>query len=309
MELRQLRYAVALGETLNFRQAAQREFITPSALSQQIARLEAELGLKLFERSSHHVELTAAGQIVIAGGADILSRTQRLSDELAAHRAGRKTVLRVGVYAEAAAELTPRILTAAQRELSDALIEIRELNAENRIQAVLDGDVDVVLTTLPVNHDEILREPLFVQPRYALVPDEHPLAQRSVLSVAELDGEPMVLSPDGRGGWGALWEGEDGRSLVGEPVGSCRTVVEAQAAVALRGAILTVPASTVRFSPHPGITAVPMPDAPPCVLSIVTRKHNRAPDVDVFCDVARQVAAEQLECVPDAWLPDAESLA
>src|SRR5580692_1407586 len=96
MELRQLRYFVTLAEELHFGRAAEREHIVQSALSQQVQRLERELGVRLLERSTHHVALTASGAVLLVEARQILAHADRAA-QAARNAAGTVTPLRVGI--------------------------------------------------------------------------------------------------------------------------------------------------------------------------------------------------------------------
>jgi DNA-binding transcriptional LysR family regulator len=112
MELRQLRYFVTLAEELHFGRAAEREHIVQSALSQQVQRLERELGVRLLERSTHHVSLTAAGAVFLAEARQILAHVDRAA--AAARRAtGAAAPLRVGII-DASYDSMPQILHDVQ---------------------------------------------------------------------------------------------------------------------------------------------------------------------------------------------------
>src|ERR1017187_1774761 len=108
MELRQLRYFVTLSEELHFGRAAAREHIVQSALSQQVQRLERELGVALFERSTHHVSLTAAGVVFLVEARQILAHVGRAA-EIARSAMGAAPTLRVGII-DASYDSMPQIL-------------------------------------------------------------------------------------------------------------------------------------------------------------------------------------------------------
>ena len=112
MELRQLRYFVVLAQELHFGRAAAREHIVQSALSQQVQRLERELGVRLLERSTHHVALTAAGAAFLAEAQQILAHVDRAAD-VARSATGASPALRVGII-DASYDSMPQILHEAQ---------------------------------------------------------------------------------------------------------------------------------------------------------------------------------------------------
>jgi DNA-binding transcriptional LysR family regulator len=120
MELRQLRYFVTLAEELHFGRAAAREHIVQSALSQQVQRLERELGVRLLERSTHHVALTAAGAAFLAEARQILTHVDRAT-EIARSATDASPALRVGII-DASYDSMPQILHEVQARYSDLVI-------------------------------------------------------------------------------------------------------------------------------------------------------------------------------------------
>jgi DNA-binding transcriptional LysR family regulator len=304
MELRQLRYAVALGETLHFGRAAQRLYITQSALSQQIARLERELGTPLFDRSSHHVRLTPAGEVLVQRARELLADVDRVHADVLGAAAGQTGTLCVGVFAEAAAELTPLILDGATQALPGVRLVVRELSMTDQVRALLDGDVDVALLHPPVDTPEVHVDVLFEEPRVALVRSDHPLASAQTASVSDLLDEPFALAaPGAPDAWRSFWSVDDDRGGPGRAGAEVTSVWEAMLAVAHLGAVDTFPTSALRAFRYPGITPVPLEDASYAAVGVATRAGESHPAVLAFAAVARRVAAEHIDRVPLAVAP------
>jgi DNA-binding transcriptional LysR family regulator len=141
MELRQLRYFVALSEELHFGRAAAREHIVQSALSQQVQRLERELGVGLFERSTHHVSLTAAGVVFLVEARQILAHVGR-SAEIARSATGASVTLRVGII-DASYDSMPQILHEVQACCPGLVIHQVEAGVPEQYQQLVDGRLDV----------------------------------------------------------------------------------------------------------------------------------------------------------------------
>jgi DNA-binding transcriptional LysR family regulator len=304
MELRGLRYAVALSETLHFGRAAERQFITQSALSQQIARLERELGTALFERSSHGVRLTRAGEVFVERARALLADADALHAEVLRAAAGFSGTLRVGLFGEAAAELTPLILDGVTAALPETRLAVRELTMTDQVRALLDGEVDVAILRPPVDTPEVEVEILFEEPRVAMVRSDHPLAPARTARVADLLDEPFALAaPGAPDAWRSFWSVDADRGAPSRAGAEVRSVSEALLAVAHLGAVDTFPASAARRFPYPGVTPVPLEDASSAAVGVATRVGETDPAVRAFGAVARRVAAEHLDRVPLAVAP------
>ncbi|HEX3306633.1 MAG TPA: LysR family transcriptional regulator, partial [Streptosporangiaceae bacterium] len=141
MELRQLRYFVTLAEELHFGRAAEREHIVQSALSQQVQRLERELGVRLLERSTHHVSLTAAGAVFLVEARQILAHVDRAAG-VARRATGAAAPLRVGII-DASYVSMPQILHQVQARYPGLVIHQVEASVPGQYQQLIDGRLDV----------------------------------------------------------------------------------------------------------------------------------------------------------------------
>jgi DNA-binding transcriptional LysR family regulator len=196
MELRQLRYFVTLAEELHFGRAAEREHIVQSALSQQVQRLERELRVRLLERSTHHVALTAAGAVFLVEARQILAHVGRAADA-ARNTAAAAAPLRVGII-DSSYDSMPQILHEVQARYPGLVIHQVEASVPEQYQRLIDGRLDVgvgraALAPPPVASLLFRRDPLGV-----LVPDAHPFAALDEVSVAALAREPLLLAADAR---------------------------------------------------------------------------------------------------------------
>src|SRR6201994_6206 len=140
MELRQLRYFVTLAEELHFGRAAEREHIVQSALSQQVQRLERELGVRLLERSTHHVSLTAAGAVFLVEARQILAHVDRAAG-VARRAEGAAAALRVGIIASRY-DSRPQIRDAVQARSPGRVIHQVEASGPGQYQQLIDGRLD-----------------------------------------------------------------------------------------------------------------------------------------------------------------------
>jgi LysR family hydrogen peroxide-inducible transcriptional activator len=191
MEMHQLRYFVRLAEVGNFTQAAEDCAVSQPSLSQAIAKLERELGIPLVERLSRGLRLTEAGRRFLPRAEQILrlaDEAQRVVAEEA--EAGR---LVIGAIPTVAPYLLPRALTAFQRALPRARVEVVELPTQDLLERLTAGELDLALLALPIAADALVVESLFREELLALLPARHPLATRPTLTLRDLASEPFVL--------------------------------------------------------------------------------------------------------------------
>jgi DNA-binding transcriptional LysR family regulator len=196
MELRQLRYFATLAEELHFGRAAAREHIVQSALSQQVQRLERELDVVLLDRTTHHVELTAAGSAFLIEARQILAQVDRAA--AAAQRAASLApVLRVGVV-DASYDSMPQILREVQERYPELEIHQVEAGVPEQFRLLEDGRLDVGIGRASLAPPEIASELFRLDPLGVLVPEGHPLAALPGVPVATLAAEPLLLAKEQR---------------------------------------------------------------------------------------------------------------
>ncbi len=195
MELRHLRYFTAVAEELHFGRAAARLHIAQSPLSQQIRRLEAELGVALFDRSRRSVQLTAAGRLLQEQATPLLAQADRLEQTMRDAAGGRVGALTVGFVGSATYSTLPTIVRA--HRLAHPRVEVRlvELTTGPQIEALTSGQIDIGLVRPPVRSDAVEVTPLVEEQLVAALPDSHPLASRDVVDVRDLADQPFVSFP------------------------------------------------------------------------------------------------------------------
>jgi DNA-binding transcriptional LysR family regulator len=196
LEFRQLRFFVTLAEELHFGRAAAREHIAQSALSLQIQRLERELGVRLLDRSTHHVALTPAGAAFLPDARQILASARRAV--AAARQAGDPApVLQVGIV-DAGYNSMPQILRAVQERFPKLEIHQVEAGVPDQFTFLADGRIDVGFGRASHAPGYVASELVRLDPLGVLLADGHPFAALPSVPVAKLAAEPLLLSPDGR---------------------------------------------------------------------------------------------------------------
>jgi DNA-binding transcriptional LysR family regulator len=301
MEIRQLRYAVQLAETLHFGQAAEREFIAQSAFSLQIGRLERELGTLLFERAHHRVALTPAGSAFVARARRMLDDLELASVEASKLGEENAEVLRVGIFGEAAGELTHLIFSAFAEAHSRVRLEFTELSMVNQLEALKSGRVDVAILRSPIFDSSIDMEPMFCEPRVAVVPASHPLADAETLCIADLVDQKFAVAAEGApAGWASYWSFDDLRGEPSRIAASVHSINESLATVAYAGAVDTFPGTASRMFPHPGVRYIPLMDAEQSTLCLTTVHGDRRPQLQALSGIIKTVVDSDLSLVPGA---------
>lgn len=202
MELRHLRYFVAVAEELHFGRAAEKLRIAQPPLSQQIKQLEEQLQVVLFDRSSRRVRLTAAGTAFLARARSILETSERAIIE--ARRAGRGETgsLTIGFMSAAMLDQFPPLLRRFRQAHSDVDIEFRQMPSNEQVQAVIGDDLDVGFVDLSsqsglvMGNAPTLRIELFARETLvAALPPDHPLADRQEISLRDLAEDRFIMLP------------------------------------------------------------------------------------------------------------------
>jgi DNA-binding transcriptional LysR family regulator len=196
MELRQLRYFVTLAEELHFGRAAEREHIVQSALSQQVQRLERELGIRLLERSTHHVGLTPAGVVFLVEARQILTHVDRAA-KAARSAVGASAPLRVGII-DSSYDSMPQILHEVQAHYPGLVIHQVEVGVPEQYQQLIDGRLDVGIGRAALAPPQIASLLFRQDPLGVLVPAGHRFAGLAGIPAAVLAQEPLLLSEEAR---------------------------------------------------------------------------------------------------------------
>jgi len=194
MELRHLRYFVAVAQHLNYSEASRRLHVAQPAISQTILDLEKEMGVKLLLRTNRSVQLTAGGGIFLREAEDILRRAgeaRRLAQRAARGEVGS---LGIGFFGTAAAPILPSLVQAYRRKLPDVELQLYELNPDQQLDAFDDGRIQLGFSRpLPANRrEEFEEEVVYIDQLVIALSETHPLAKQRVIRLKSLAGEPFV---------------------------------------------------------------------------------------------------------------------
>ena len=297
MELRHLRYFIAVAEAENVSRAALKLHVSQPALSRQIRDLEDELGFLLLERSAKSVRLTDAGRVFLT---EARAALQRVDEGVKAARAvatGGRGELHVGFAPSPTARILPPALRAFQAELPNVRVRLHDLSTEEMLAGLREGKLQMALMVKPVaailrglNFTDLTTDIL----RFAVAP-KHPLAKKRVITLAEIAREPLVVYsrsdyPDYHEMLGELFAAAKARPRIVEEhdgVTSIIAAVESGAGVALLSESVACMAG-----PRLKLIAI-SPALKPVIIGAATTKAELSSAAEQFLKCAKALAATE----------------
>jgi DNA-binding transcriptional LysR family regulator len=291
---RQLRYFVAVAEELHFGRAAERLRMAQPPLSRAIKNMENQLGVRLLERTTRQVTLTAAGQTLLRDARIALDAIAAATGR--ARNAGRSAPsLRVALKADYDAGLLPRILDLYRERDAALRVELILGGRGEQPTALREGRADVALLPLPVDEREFDVEPLLTEPRVVALAADDPLAARTSLHLGDLTGR---LLPDGTPA-----EREAERGATAAPESRRLDLAQIFTLVETGSIVLFLPASLARRHPRPNIAYRTVADLPPSTLAIAWPRDSHSPAIAAFVRAAVTIAQAVPENAEQASTP------
>jgi len=199
MELRVLEYAIALAQQKNFSKAAEKLHIAQPSLSQQIKKLEQEVGVALFERRPGDIELTYAGRRFIDQAAKILDHVEQLKKEMIDVADMKKGELIIGSLPITGSHILPLALPLFQKKYPGIKLILIEDSTSNLESLTAKGQTDISLLSLPIIDLGIDRIPLLEEEILLAVPQNHPSAKRKTVNLSDFKEESFILLKKGQG--------------------------------------------------------------------------------------------------------------
>lgn len=291
MELRHLRYFLAVAETCHFRRASEALYVSQPTLSLQVQQLEQELGADLFERVGRRVRLTPAGELFRDHARRVLKELEDARaglDELGGLKRGR---VAVGVVQTVNADLVPTAAARFSAAYPGVALRVDQLSADAVEAGVADGTLDLGVSFTPPTDERVESSPLFDEELVLIVPASHRWASRARVRAADLDGEPLGLLP----------RGFSTRRIVDESLRAAgvapRAAVEMNSVAGLvalvaRGGPATILPALAAAGDRPSVSRVRITDPTPRrSVGLLTRLGSRPPRAaSAFADALRASA-------------------
>jgi DNA-binding transcriptional LysR family regulator len=291
LELRHYRYFVAVAEEGQVTRAAARLHIAQPALSQAIAHLETQVGVRLLERHGRGVELTHAGQLFLGKARAVVAAATAADTAVGSLRRSEQGVIEMGFVGLPPMIEAPQLLEAFVAADPKAELRFRELSFPYRSGATWLRDVDVGLYWQALAHPGFRVHPIRESVLVAIVSTGHRLADRATLDVEDILDEPFAgTHPDVDPDWVGFWRLAASRHGV-----PCRTTTDQvrnpheTASVVASGRAITVapaPHADAVLKNLPGLVAIPLRKSPPVTLGLVYREDHSNPLVDQLVALA-----------------------
>ena len=250
VDLRKLRYFLAVAEELHFGRAAERLHIAQPVLSRQIRMLEGELGAELFTRDRRHTELTAAGEQLVHETRPLLASADALVRRV---RAAGEGVSRFTIGFMPGITLTPVVRRLREQHPG---LDVRMLRTEwnDQVEVLHDARADVGIVRLPIDPAGLEIRSLYTEPRLVVVASTHPLAGKESVQIADFAADHLIQDPDAVPEWRDI--AVELRTGPRRPAPVHYSVEEKLELVAGGQGIAVIPASTANFYTRPGIEAI-----------------------------------------------------
>jgi DNA-binding transcriptional LysR family regulator len=287
LDLRKLRYFIAVAERLHFGQAATALHITQPALSRQIRQLEHDLGVELFVRTSREVTLTPGGERLLQDGRRLLTAARETRER--ARGATARPALTVGFMLGVDVDPTLRIFRERHPEVG---VQLQRLRWWNQAEALLDGRVDVGFVRFPVSPHGLGLLPLYAEPLTVALAADHPLATRPSVAITDLADEPVLRYADAPPAWNAFWSMDprpDGSQPRHGPV--VRDMEEVVQYVRAGSGVAFLPAAISAAFPRPDVAYVPLTGVPAGQIVLAWEAARQSALVGAFAEAAALAAS------------------
>src|SRR5690606_10967457 len=197
MNLRDLRYLIAVADHRHFGRAAAANFVSQPTLSTQLRKLEDELGVVLVERVPRRVMLTPIGVEIVERARRVVAEIEQMKEAARRSQAPEAGTVRLGIFPTLGPYLLPHVIPGIRRRFPDLQLLLVEEKSDLLLARLRDGRLDAALLAPTLHDDQFHAEFLFEEPFVLAVPEQHPFAQRASLNVADLANEDLLLLEDG----------------------------------------------------------------------------------------------------------------
>ncbi len=197
MTITQLKYTLAVAEHGNFTTASDKCFVTQPTLSMQVQKLEEELGVTIFNRSTKPLQVTEIGDKILSQARKIIEESTRMNDVISEEKGIIGGTLKVGIIPTVSSTLLPLFLNIFTKKHKNVDLKIEEFNTETITQKLEDNSIDCAIAATPLNSLKIIERPLYYEPFVAYVPRHHSLSNHDLLDVDDLTNGDLLILKDG----------------------------------------------------------------------------------------------------------------
>lgn len=291
LDLRKVRYFVALAEELNYRAAAERLHLAQPVLSRQIQTLERELGTRLFTRDTAGTRLTTAGEQLLKDAVPLLTNVEGLRRRVTAAGRGTRSFT-VGFMSGLTITFAIRAL---ERAYPDVAVEVLRTDWIDQVQVLHDGRVDIGFVRMPIDLIGLTTVVLFSEPHVAVVASAHQLAGRDTIGIGELAADVLLQNPDTVPEWKAVRHDATHNG----PSPAARNVEEKLEWVAGGRGFSVLPQSVANYYRRPDIVSLSLSDVAWNEVRLAWLHDHGSPMLDDFVRlVVERFAAEQHRLLP-----------
>jgi LysR family hydrogen peroxide-inducible transcriptional activator len=197
MNLRDLKYIIAVAETRHFGRAADRCFVSQPTLSGQIKKLEQELGVAVFERTNRSVEITPVGEAILGHARQLMEQADAIEQLARAHQDPLAGRLRIGAIPTLSPYLMPLVLLPLKRQVPQLRLVLSEEVTDTLLERLRNHEIDAALLATPVQEHDLQELPLFDEPFWLALPSRHPLYNKDNITRRDLDKLELLLLSEG----------------------------------------------------------------------------------------------------------------
>ncbi|MDR7072376.1 LysR family transcriptional regulator [Fictibacillus barbaricus] len=198
MEIRQLQYFIEVAEREHVSEAALALHVAQSAVSRQIANLETELGVELFEREGRNIKLSPVGRLFLQHAKSAIKAIEHAKKQIDEYLDPERGTIKIGFPTSLAGQLLPTVVSAFKREHPNIAFHLRQGSYQFLTESVKNGDIDLAfLGPVPKNDPDLEGNILFTEKISALLPDQHPLSEKRSILLNDLRNDDFVLFPEG----------------------------------------------------------------------------------------------------------------
>ncbi|MDI1255085.1 MAG: LysR substrate-binding domain-containing protein [Flavobacterium sp.] len=197
MTITQLQYVLAVAEHKNFTTAAKKSFVTQPTLSMQIQKIEEELGILIFDRSKKPIQLTDIGQKIVNQAKNIVNESGRIQDIVDQQKGFIGGEFRLGIIPTIMPTLLPMFLNNFIKKYPKVKLIIEELNTDEIIFRLKNGHLDAAIAATPLEDEKLKEVVLYFEPFVAYIPENHAMAKKTEIEIADLNIDEILLLQDG----------------------------------------------------------------------------------------------------------------